>query len=164
MISKTMEKALNEQIREEMYSSWLYLAMHAWFEANNYPGMAKWMRVQSKEEQNHGMKIFDYLLERGGTVDLDALAKPKKEWKSPLDAFSDSLAHERHITACIHRLVEAAAAEKDHGTVNFLQWFVKEQVEEEGNVEPIVAVLERIGDNLGPLFAMDHELGKRSGD
>jgi len=164
MISKRIEKALNEQIREEVFSSYLYLAMHAWFHSNNLSGMAHWMRVQTKEEQNHAMKIFDYIIERGGAVELQAIDKPKKEWSSPLEAFKESLTHERHITACIHRLLEAAQAEKDYGTVNFLQWFVKEQVEEEGNVEPIVAVLEKVGDNLAALYGMDHHLGKRGAD
>jgi ferritin len=138
--------------------------MHAWFTTNNLTGMAHWMRVQTKEEQNHAMKILDYLLERGGVVELHAIDKPKKEWASPLEAFKESLLHERHITACIHHLVEAAGAEKDYGTLNFLQWFVKEQVEEEGNVEPIVAVLEKVGDNLAALYGMDHHLGKRGAD
>ncbi len=161
MISKTMEKALNEQIREEVFSSYLYLSMHAWFANDNLDGMAHWMRVQANEEQNHAMKILDYLVERGGVVELQAIAAPKKAWASPLQAFKESLEHERHITSCIHRLLEAAMAEKDYGTANFLQWFVKEQVEEEGNVEPIVAVLEKVGDNLQGLYAMDHHLAKR---
>jgi ferritin len=164
MISKTMEKALNEQIREEVFSSYLYLAMRAWFSNVNYSGMARWMATQAKEEQTHAMKIFDYLLERGGVVELQAIDKPKKEWASPLQVLQESMAHERHITSCIHRLLETATAEKDYGTVNFLQWFVKEQVEEEGNVEPIVAVLEKVGDNLAAIYAMDHHLGKRGGE
>jgi ferritin len=162
MISSTMQKALNEQITEEVFSSYLYLSMSAWFATANYSGMARWMRVQAKEEQGHAMKLFDYVLERGGVIELDAVSKPKKEWTKPLDAFREALVHERHITACIHRLAETAAAEKDYGTVNFLQWFVKEQVEEEGAAEPIVAILEKIGDNLAALYGMDHGLGKRA--
>jgi ferritin len=162
MISKTMEKALNEQAREELNSFYIYLAMSAYLEEQNYRGMAKWMSVQAKEELGHAMKFIHYLLERGGKVTLAALDAPKATWKTPLAVFKTGLTHERYITKCIYTLVEKAAAEKDHGTVNFLQYFVKEQVEEEANAEPIVAKLEMAGDNLGALFYLDHELGGRS--
>ncbi|HPC82415.1 MAG TPA: ferritin [Thermoanaerobaculaceae bacterium] len=161
MLSTTMEAALNEQIREEMYSSYLYLAMAAYFEGLDLRGMARWMRVQAQEENSHAMKLFDYVFERGGTVTLKALAEPQATWASPAAAFAAALGHERHITGCIHKLVEQAAAEHDHGTVNFLQWFVKEQVEEEANVEPIARRLEKIGDNMVGLLFTDRELGSR---
>lgn len=161
MLSNTMEAALNEQIREEMYSSYLYLAMSAYFEGLDLRGMAKWMRVQAQEENSHAMKLFDYVFERGGTVTLKAIAEPQASWASPAAAFAAALAHERHITSCIHALVEKAAAEHDHGTVGLLQWYVKEQVEEEANAEPIVRRLEKIGDNMVGLLFTDRELGSR---
>ncbi|MGV8038544.1 MAG: ferritin [Thermoanaerobaculaceae bacterium] len=161
MLSNTMEAALNEQIREEMYSSYLYLAMSAYFEGLDLRGMAKWMRMQAQEENTHAMKLFDYVFERGGTVKLKALAEPQATWATPAAAFAAALAHERHITACIHTLVEQAAAEHDHGTVAFLQWYVKEQVEEEAHAEPIARRLEKIGDNMMGLLFTDRELGSR---
>ena len=164
MRTDTMEAALNEQIREEMYSSYLYLAMSAFFEGLDLRGMAKWMRLQAQEEFGHAMKLFDYIFERGGAVTLKALAEPQATWASPAAAFAAALAHERHITACIHRLVEQAAAERDHGTVNFLQWFVKEQVEEEASVEPIARRLEKIGDHMMGLLLIDRETGGRTED
>lgn len=161
MLSNTMEKALNEQIREEYYSSYLYLAMSAYFESLDLRGMACWMRAQAQEEHGHAMKLFDFVFERGGTVVLAALDAPQATWASPAAAFAAALYHERHITGCIHKLVEAASSEHDHGTVNFLQWFVKEQVEEEAHVEPIARRLEKIGDNLMGLMFTDRELGSR---
>jgi ferritin len=161
MLSTTMEKALNEQIREEYYSSYLYLAMSAYFESLDLRGMARWMRTQAQEEHGHAMKLFDHVFERGGTVALAAIDAPQATWASPAAAFAAALGHERHITGCIHKLVEAASAEHDHGTVNFLQWFVKEQVEEEATVEPITRRLEKIGDHMVGLLFTDRELGSR---
>ena len=161
MISKTMEKALNEHLTEEMYSSYLYLAMSAKLVSLDLPGMARWMRQQSQEEMGHGMKFFDYIHERGGVVKLAALNQPKDTWADGLAAFAAAYKHEQHITKAINTLVDKAIAEKDHATVNFLQWFVKEQVEEEANVEPIVRKLELIGDNFGALFFLDGRLGMR---
>lgn len=163
MLSNNMEAALNEQIREEMYSSYLYLAMSAYFEGLDLRGMARWMRMQAGEEHNHAMKIFDYVFERGGTVTLKALAEPQASWASPAAAFAAALAHERHITSCIHSLVDLAASERDHATENFLQWFVKEQVEEEASAEPIARRLEKVGDHMMGLMFMDRELGSREG-
>jgi ferritin len=161
MLSKTMEKALNEQIREEYYSSYLYLAMSAKLESANMHGMAHWMRLQAQEEMVHALKIFDHVHERGGTVTLLAIDQPKGNWSTGLAAFEAAYKHEQHITKAINTLLDKAVAEKDHATANFLQWFVKEQVEEEANVEPIVRRLELVGDNLAALFVLDHELGAR---
>jgi ferritin len=161
MLSKPMEQALNKQINEELFSAYLYLAMTAYFEQANYRGMASWMKVQFKEETIHALKIFDYVHERGGVAKLLAIEQPKANWTTPLAAFAAALTHERSITKKIYALVDKAAEEKDHGTANFLQWFVKEQVEEEASVEPIMKQLEAIGDHLGALYHLDHQLGKR---
>ncbi len=160
-ISKTMEKAFNEQITEELASGYLYLAMAAWFEEQEYPGFARWMRHQAQEELAHAMKFFEHLVERGGRPVLAALPAPQKAWKSPLDAFTASLEHERHITACIDRLLEAAAEAKDHPTENLLRWFVDEQVEEESTVEGIIAKLAKAQGSSGALLMLDSKLGKR---
>lgn len=161
MIDKGTQQALNQQLKEEMYSSYLYLAMSAYLEGNNFRGMATWMRVQAQEEYSHAMKFFDYVHERGGTVTLLALEQPQAEWPSILAAFKAAAAHERSITKKIHALVDKASTEKDHATLNFLQWFVKEQVEEEATVDAIVKRLEAVGDSPAGLYHLDHDLGKR---
>jgi len=161
MIEKAMLKALNEQINEELFSSYLYLSMSAWFEGQNWKGFAKWMAIQSKEEYGHAMKIYKYILERGGEIDLKAIAVPQKEWKSPLAAFEDAYKHEQHITDCINKLTDLAVKNKDHATNIFLHWFVGEQVEEEANATEMVEKLKLVGDFKGGLFMLDHEAGSR---
>ncbi len=161
MIGKGMEQAFNDQVREEMYSFYLYLSMSAHFEALQYKGLAKWMRVQADEEMGHAMKFFEQLNERGGSVTLQAIKKPQASWKSALAVFAAAAEHERFITSRIHALVDQASAEKDHASIEFLQWFVKEQVEEEAALDPIVEQLKRIGDSVGGLYYLDHRLGKR---
>jgi ferritin len=161
MLSKKLEKALNEQINAELYSSYLYLAMAAWFESQNLPGFAAWMRVQAKEENTHGLKIFDFVNERRGRVVLKAIEEPAKEWKLPLAAFEAAFEHEQYVTGRINDLVNLAVAEKDHATANFLQWFVKEQVEEEASADRIVQMLRMANNAPGALLMIDHQLGKR---
>lgn len=160
-MNKKMEKALNEQINAEMYSSYLYLSMSAYFTDMNLNGFANWMRVQAQEELAHAMKFFDYVNERGGRVELKAIDKPAKEWKSVTDAVQETLKHEKHVTALINNLVNIAIEEKDHASNNFLQWFVNEQVEEEANVNDLLAQL-KMTEGKGPgLFMIDRELKTR---
>lgn len=161
MISKTMEKALNEQIREELGSAYLYLAMAAYFHSLNLPGMAHWMEVQVQEEYGHALRIYKHVVERGGRVRLEALSEPKFEWASPLEAWKAAYDHERSISNRIHRLVELARQEKDYPAEVMLQWFVAEQVEEEDQTRRIVEMLERIGESGRGLLWLDKELGKR---
>lgn len=163
MISKRMEEALNEQIKEELGSAYLYLAMAAYFEAENLPGMAHWMRVQTQEELAHAMRIFNHLVERGGRVKLQALAEPAFQWNSPLEAFEAAYKHEQYISERIHKLVELARAEKDYPAEVMLQWFVAEQVEEEDQALKVVEMLRRLGDSGRGLLWLDKELGKRQG-
>lgn len=161
MIGKTIETAINDQINAELYSFYLYLAMSAHFDESGFPGFAKWMRAQSQEEMSHALKFFAYVHERGGAVTLTAIEQPKGEWPTVLAAFKAAHAHEQHITKRVNALMDKAIADKDHATANLLQWFVKEQVEEEATLTPIVARLEAIGDSTGALYFLDHELGKR---
>lgn len=161
MIGKPIEKAINEQINAELYSFYLYLAMAAHFDETSFKGLARWMRAQAQEEMTHAMKFFDFVHERGGSVTLAAIDKPRGDWPSVLAAFEDAHAHERSITKRINVLMDKAIAAKDHATANLLQWFVKEQVEEEATLDPIVARLQAIGDHPGALYYIDHELGKR---
>lgn len=161
MLSKKMEKALNAQVGAEMFSSNLYLAMALDFEAKNMKGFGKWLRVQAKEEMGHATKIIDFVIERGGRAVVPALDAPPATWKSAQAAFDQVLAHEIKVTGMINNLVDMAAAEKDHATSVFLQWFVNEQVEEEAQSVEIVETLKMIGDSKGSLYMLDHRLGKR---
>lgn len=161
MLKKKMLKALNDQINAEMFSSYLYLSMEAYFQSISLTGFAAWMRAQVQEELMHGMKFYDFVNERGGKVTLEAIAKPDSSWASPLAAFNAILVHEQHVTSLINDLVDLAITEKDHATNNFLQWFVSEQVEEEASASEIVEKLKLIKDNPSGLFMMDAELGKR---
>ncbi len=162
MITKKMETALNEQINAEMYSAYLYLAMAAHFESENLSGFAKWMRVQTQEETAHAMKLFEYVGERGGKVTLKTIEAPPATWKSPLAAFEASYKHEQFITDRINKLTELAAEQKDHATEVFLQWYIKEQVEEEASVDKIVRTLKATNGAPGALYMIDRELGQRS--
>ena len=161
MISKKMQTALNKQINAELYSSYLYLSMAAWAHSQNLSGTAAWMEVQAKEENAHGMKLYGQLLERGGAVTLEAIAKPPAAWKSALQLFTVVAEHEAHVTSLINGLMDVAIAEKDYASVEFLNWFVKEQVEEEANAALIVAKLEMVGDSKSGLLMLDGKIGKR---
>lgn len=161
MTSKKMQDALNNHLNEELYSSYLYLSMAAYFEEKNLKGFAQWFRIQSQEEYGHGMKFYDFINQVGGKVTLKAIKAPKTTWKSIMEIFKDTLAHEKHITGLINKLVGQAMQEKDYATNNFLQWFVNEQVEEEATVEEIINKLEMIGDAKSGLFMLDRELGSR---
>src|SRR4030042_2079474 len=159
MVTKKVEKSLNDQINAELYSAYMYLSMSAYFEAENLPGFAQWMKVQWQEEIKHAMKIYDYVIERGGRITLKAIDKPPSRWKSPLDAFQATYKHEQVVTGRINDLVNLAVAEKDHATNAFLQWFVTEQVEEEKSADEIVQKLKLISDAPGGLYMLDKELG-----
>lgn len=161
MIKKKMQDALNQQINEEMYSAYLYLAMAAQFDAMNLSGFSHWMEKQAQEEMEHAMKFYRFINERGGRVELKPINGPQIEWDSAAKMMSDSLAHEQHITGCIHNLVDLATQEKDYATMNMLQWFVDEQVEEEASVSDIVEKLNLIGDRGQAIFMLDRELGAR---
>jgi len=156
-----MEKALNDQINAEMFSSYLYLSMAAYFERMNLTGFANWMRVQEKEENAHGMIFFNYINERGGAVELQAIEKPAFDWKNPIKVFEEVLKHEQKITALINNLVNLAIQEKDHATNNKLQWFVAEQVEEEANASAILEQLKLVEGKGQGLLLLDRELKTR---
>lgn len=161
MLSEKMEKALNDQINAELYSSYLYLSMAAYFEDQNLAGSAGWMRVQAQEELAHAMKFFDWINERRGRVALAGIDKPDFEWGSPLEAFEASFKHEQYITGRINDLVALAIEEKDFASRNMLNWFVDEQVEEESSVDAVLQQLRMIGDSKHGLYMIDRELGAR---
>ncbi len=161
MLSKKVEDALNEQINAELYSAYLYLAMAAYFESLNLHGFANWMKCQTKEEFSHATKIFDFLNQCGNRVVLKSISEPQLKWKSPLAAFEATYKHEQAVTARVGALVNLAVAEKEHAAVNFLQWFVKEQVEEEASAADVVQKLKMTADSTTGQLFIDSELGKR---
>jgi len=161
MIGEKVQAAFNEQFRHEAGSAYLYLSEAAWFNSHGFEGMAHWMVVQFGEETKHAMMFFDELHDRAGKVDLPAIARPKAAWRSPLDAFRDAYKHEQFITGKINDLVKLAAKEGDLAAVEFLQWFVNEQVEEEAQVLKIVQALELVGESGAGLIMLDKELGER---
>jgi ferritin len=161
MIDSKMEERLNQHLNAELQAEYLYLAMSAYFSANDLMGCAGWMLKQAKEEHGHAMRFFKHLEERNGRVELLAIDAPPKDFSSTLAAFEKALAHERKVTEKIHSLVELAVKLKDHAAFAFLQWFVDEQVEEEATVSALIAQLKRIGESGPALNQFDAHLGKR---
>ena len=161
MLSKKVEKALNDQLNMEYSSAYVYQAMAAYFSDINFSGFAAWMDNQAEEERTHARKIYDYILERGGKVALSEIRAPKSQYKSALEAFEDSLKHEKAVTKSIEKLYVLAKDEKDFGTEVFLQWFITEQIEEESTVESIIDKFKMLeGTNIA-LYLLNNELGSR---
>ena len=161
MLSNKMEKALNEQVNAEMYSAYLYLSMSAYFEDQNLSGFANWMHVQAQEEMTHAMKIYRYIHDRGGSVELEQIDKPQIKWDSAQKVLEDVYSHEQKVTEMIHNLVNLAREEKDHGTDNMLQWFVSEQVEEETNADELLNQVKMVKGQPQGLLMLDRELKQR---
>lgn len=161
MITEKMEQAINEQIKWEMYSSYLYLSMSAHFAGEGLPGFAHWMRMQAQEELSHAMKFYDYLLERGGKVTLEAIDQPPSAWSSSLEVLEETLKHEQHVTARINDLVSTAIEQKDYAANIFLQWFVEEQVEEEDSVGEVLDKIRLIGGDGAGMYMLDKEMATR---
>ena len=161
MIGKRMQDAMNEQIKHELESAYLYLSMVAYLNAEGLDGMAQWMTIQTQEEVAHAMRFFNHINEREGRVELLPLAQPQKEWASPLEAFKAAYKHEQFITGSIDNLVKVAEEENDNPAKIMLQWFVSEQVEEESSTKKVVDLLERIGNSGHGLIMVDRELGIR---
>ena len=160
-LSKAMQDALNEQIREELASAYIYLSMAAYCESINLRGFAHWMQAQSNEEMAHAMKFYGYVHERGGRVVLEALEQPPIEFEGAVDVFEKTLAHEQYITSRIHKLYAMAAEENDYASLSILQWFIDEQVEEESSAGEILDILKMIGDKGQALFMLDRQLAAR---
>jgi len=161
MLSKTLQDAINDHIRNEHYSSHLYLSMSAYCESRNFPGFAHWLRVQSEEERSHSMKLLSYMHDRGARVVLHRIEEPPHEFGSLAEVFKAVLEHERAVSAGVHRLYELALSEKDYPTQVLLQWFISAQVEEERNASQIHDQLEMIPERSGGIFYLDKKLGKR---
>jgi ferritin len=164
MLDKAVQDAMNEQIKNELYSAYQYLSMAAYCESENLPGFAHWMRAQFREEMEHAMKFYDFILDRNGRVVLQAIDQPVVGFGSPLEVFEQALEHEREVTGMINDLYALAINENDYASQTFLQWFVTEQVEEEKNVGDVVETLKMVGDGSEALFLLDRELGRRGND
>ncbi len=163
MLNSNMEKELNGQLNREIFSGYLYLAMSAYFEEQDLPGFAHWMREQAMEEYEHGMRFFHYINRRDGRVVLEEIDKPQGDFESPLQVFELALGHEQKITGHIHDLYGLANELNDYATQSFLDWFVDEQVEEEESVGLILKQLKAVGDSAVGLMVLDKELGQRQG-
>lgn len=161
MLNNKIVDALNAQINAELWSAYLYLSMGMQFEANGHAGFANWFKIQFKEEQAHAEIFMNYVNSRGGRVELKPIDAVPTEWKCPLCAFQDTLAHEQKVTALINNLYALAEAEHDYATRGMLDWFVKEQVEEEETAQSMIDRLKLIGDNGFGLYTLDQELAAR---
>lgn len=155
-------KALIEQIRLELFSSHVYLSVSSYLANIPYDGFAKWFRKQANEEQEHGMKIYDYIIDRNLHVDFPAIEKPPVKFNSLVEIFTLALEHERKVTKAIHHLYELAGHEKDYATQVFLQWYITEQVEEEKNAQDNLDQIILAGDNIAALFVLDLEFNKKA--
>lgn len=161
MISEKMQEALNEQVNKEFYSAYMYLAMSAYCDTMGLPGFSRWMRMQYEEESLHVTKMFDYILDQGGQIHLKVIDEPPKEYGTPLDVFETTLKHEQYVTSLIHKLMGLAIEERDYATQTFLQWYITEQVEEESNVNDVLAPLRMVGEDKGGLMMIDQQLAQR---
>jgi len=161
MIGKKLNDAMNEQIKNELESYYIYLSMAAWLHSKALDGMGHWMRVQAHEEMLHAMKFFNHLIDRGGKVALKDLKQLKVQWKSPLEVFQDALEHEKFISKKINDLMSIARQEKEFASEPLLAWFTNEQIEEESNATKITEQLEMVGADKSGLLMLDRELAAR---
>ena len=164
MLAQTIQDAMNEQIKHEFDSAYLYLSMSAYCESNTLPGFARWLTVQAREEIEHAMKFYTFIHDRNGRVQLKALDQPPVDFPSTLSVFEQAAAHERKVTGLIHRLYALALDEQDYASQAFLQWFISEQVEEEKITAQVVETLKMAGDSRHALLMLDRELGAREGE
>lgn len=159
--AKRVQESLNKQINEEMYASYLYLAMANVLQDMGLDGCCNWMKKQSTEEYQHALKIYDYLISRRWKIKLLPIAAPKQDWRAPLHIFEEAMRHEQKVTSTIHSIYEMAMADKDYPTVSFLQWFIDEQVEEEASVFALVDKLRKMQSTDIGVIMFDAELAKR---
>jgi ferritin len=161
-MSAALQRAMNDQIQKEFYAHYLYLAMSAWFEERNFEGFAKWMRIQADEERTHAMRIFDFVLDRGGKVRLEAIPEPGAKWKTALEVFDDARKHEAMVSGSINDLYARATSEKDYASQVMLQWFITEQVEEEKTSTSLAERLGLVGESATGLIILDRQFGERT--
>ena len=161
MINAELEQIINEQINKELYSEYLYLAMKLYFEDLNLQGFVNWFDIQVQEEHAHAMGFVNYLIERGGQVKLMAIDAPEIKGSTPLEVFKQVLEHEEYVTSLINGVADVAEKVKDRAAMSFVDWYIKEQVEEEASVGGVLKTLELIGDDKNALLLFDKDLGAR---
>lgn len=160
-MDKNVSALLNDQINKELYSAYLYLDMANFYSAKGLDGFANWYEIQAKEEQDHAMLMYQYLHNNSETVTLEAVAKPDKVFESLMDPLTAALAHEQYVTSLINNIYAAAQAANDFRTVQFLDWFVKEQGEEETNANDLISKMELFGSDPKSLYMLNSELAAR---
>ena len=160
----SIQKAINEQINQEQSAAYIYLGMSAYFEKESLTGFAHWCKAQYEEEIAHSMRLFQYLLDRGGQVILDTIKAPRMHFDSPIEVFRTALEQEKANTESINTMYELASKENDHATISHLQWFVDEQVEEEKNVSECLALVERAGSDANAILYLNDKFGERSAE
>ncbi len=163
-MNAVVQDAFNRQIKDELSSGYLYLAMSAHFDHENFPGFAHWMRLQAQEELAHATRLFDYVLRRGGRVELHDIEAPKTDFGPPLALFEGVLEHERAVTGLIHGLFELSGKEGDWAAQQELQWFIVEQVEEEDSASTARDQVRMAGDDPAALLMLDQQFGSRVAD
>ena len=163
-MNAAVQNAFNEQIKNELFSGYLYLSMSAHFDHANFPGFAHWMRLQAQEELAHAMRLFDYVLRRGGRVELHGIDAPTTDFGGPLSLFESVLEHERAVTGTIHGLFELSGEEGDWAAQQELQWFIAEQVEEEGSASTARDQVRMAGEDQAALLMLDQQFGRRVAD
>ena len=161
MLSQKVVELLNQQINKEFYSAYLYLDFSNYYDDLGLDGFANWYKIQAQEERDHAMLFLQYLQNNGERVVLEAIAKPAVELTSAKAVLAEGLKHERYVTSLIHAIYDAAYSDKDFRTMQFLDWFVKEQGEEETNADNLVKKFELFGDDPKSLYMLDSELGGR---
>ena len=161
-MNEKLQQAFNDQINKELYSEYLYMSMFAYFDRMNLQGFKNWMNVQMQEEHAHAMGMFNYVHERGGKVVLQAIEQPQTDWESPVALFEHVLEHEKFVTSRINALMDVAEEVKDRAAVSFLDWYLKEQVEEEANVSNVLKTLKMVCDDKNCLYMFDKELATRT--
>ena len=162
MLNKKVADLLNEQINKELYSAYLYLDMNNYFQQRGLNGFANWYMIQAQEERDHAMLFYQYMQNNAYQVTLDAIAKPDKVFKADMDVLKAGLEHEEYVTASIHTIYDAAYKVKDFRTMQFLDWFVKEQGEEETNARDMITKMELFGNDPKSLYMLNQELAGRT--
>jgi len=161
MLSENLLKNLNDQVNFEFYSSYTYLAMSAYAESVDLSGIANFFRVQAQEELFHAMKLYDYIFQKNGVVELEKIDKPEGKYESIVDVFETGYKHEQLVTSRIYKLADIASDEKEHATISLLRWFIDEQVEEENTFNTLLKKIKRAENNPAALYMLDEELATR---
>ena len=161
-MDQAVQDAVSQQIGQELYAAYFYLAMSAHFDLKSLPGFSRWMRVQAQEELGHAVRLFDFMNRRGAAAQLGAVEAPRSDFGTTLSVFEAALGHEREVTQLIHHLYDLAVEKHDHATQLELQWFITEQVEEEKLVGKVVEQVRMAGENEAAILMLDRELGTRT--